>query len=603
MTTRKSKFWLYRRYSSKPQERGDSIRRQTALAEAWAARTGNALDLSLPVDDGVSAFKGANRKDGSLGEFLRMIERGEVLPGDVLLAENLDRLSRENPWDSIPLLCGVVNAGVAVQTLSPEMTYKRGTDLAPLILGVVELCRSNGDSVLKSDRISSDKEEQRRREREEGLLGTFALPPWVRAGGDGKAELIPEKAAVARTVFRLAREGLGLTQIVNRMTAEGVPPLPRVGEKLDGRKPRGVKWSRTTVRRVLTDRVAIGEATRYKGRKRDRQFVQVVPGLYPPIVTPAEFHAAQTGMQKRKEENGGQNRKRSSRFPNPFQGLLKDARTGATYITQARKEKTGRRHHVLQVAETGKWSFPFEVLEKALLTMVREIKPEEVTDGFRPDELKGLQGERDATAKRLAEMEDAATRADGGEAAFLARAAAKLEAKHKQLSDAIEEMERKAATPASSALREARSLLDAYLNAEDKADACARLRAALRRCFSGVWILVANRGVERFADVQVCFRDSDAVRHVAIYVRPPRGNNHGSKPGLWWAMGRKSFLAGGGVDLSNLTTQQAQEQADAFPEWVDLAMAHSMAGDGEHATGPTVWADAYGRAVWGEIQP
>src|SRR4051794_40968026 len=103
------------------------------------------------MDEGTSAYRGQHRKAGSaLRAFLDEVKAGHVPRGSVLIIENLDRLSRENPWDSLPLLCDIVNAGIDVVTLSPaEVTYTRDSNLTGLLLAVCELARAHSESRTK----------------------------------------------------------------------------------------------------------------------------------------------------------------------------------------------------------------------------------------------------------------------------------------------------------------------------------------------------------------------------------------------------------------------------------------------------------------------
>src|SRR5438874_134307 len=93
----------YLRFSSPEQAKGDSVRRQDALRDAWLAKSGAVLDTSLTLHDkGVSAFTGKHRQNPdrhALAAFLKLIEAGKVPHGSYLLIENLDRLSRE---DEVP---------------------------------------------------------------------------------------------------------------------------------------------------------------------------------------------------------------------------------------------------------------------------------------------------------------------------------------------------------------------------------------------------------------------------------------------------------------------------------------------------------------------
>ena len=69
--------YSYLRFSKKEQGRGDSIRRQTALRDACIARRGLTLDTSFVLSDqGLSAFRGKNKKTGALKLFLDAVADG-----------------------------------------------------------------------------------------------------------------------------------------------------------------------------------------------------------------------------------------------------------------------------------------------------------------------------------------------------------------------------------------------------------------------------------------------------------------------------------------------------------------------------------------------
>src|SRR4051794_16663450 len=95
--------YSYLRYSSPQQGDGDSIRRQTKITADWCKRHDVQLDTSRTyLDRGRSAYHGRHRqKGGALAAFLAEVEAGHISRGSILILENLDRLSRENPWDAI----------------------------------------------------------------------------------------------------------------------------------------------------------------------------------------------------------------------------------------------------------------------------------------------------------------------------------------------------------------------------------------------------------------------------------------------------------------------------------------------------------------------
>ncbi len=74
--------YSYIRFSTPEQARGDSLRRQTERAAAWAAAQGLDLDQELTFRDlGVSAYSGKNAAVGQLSDFLRAVDDGRVPQG------------------------------------------------------------------------------------------------------------------------------------------------------------------------------------------------------------------------------------------------------------------------------------------------------------------------------------------------------------------------------------------------------------------------------------------------------------------------------------------------------------------------------------------
>ncbi|MEC8482220.1 MAG: recombinase family protein, partial [Pseudomonadota bacterium] len=90
------KAYSYLRFSTPEQMKGDSFRRQTALAQSYASKNNLILDNELTFEDlGVSAYQGRNKAKGNLGLFLEAVQTGLIERDSVLLVESLDRISRE----------------------------------------------------------------------------------------------------------------------------------------------------------------------------------------------------------------------------------------------------------------------------------------------------------------------------------------------------------------------------------------------------------------------------------------------------------------------------------------------------------------------------
>src|SRR6516165_8686549 len=91
--------YSYIRFSHPDQAKGDSLRRQTELRDAWLARNGVTLDASLTLEDkGVSGYTGEHRDNPdrhALATFMALVKKGRIVPDSYLIVESLDRLSRE----------------------------------------------------------------------------------------------------------------------------------------------------------------------------------------------------------------------------------------------------------------------------------------------------------------------------------------------------------------------------------------------------------------------------------------------------------------------------------------------------------------------------
>src|SRR5262245_15937343 len=135
--------YSYVRFSSAKQAEGDSLRRQTADAEAWCKRNGVHLDTGVTLHAlGQSEYSGDHRRNpdrNALALFLRMVEGGRVPRGSFLIVESLDRLTREHIRPALTLLLNLIEAGIRVIQLKPvEMTYDQNVEPMTLLMAIME---------------------------------------------------------------------------------------------------------------------------------------------------------------------------------------------------------------------------------------------------------------------------------------------------------------------------------------------------------------------------------------------------------------------------------------------------------------------------------
>lgn len=78
------------------------------------------------ADLGVSAFRGKNRgSEAELGKFLALVEAGKVEKGAYLIVESLDRISREEVIDVLPVFTSLIKAGIVIVTLMDSRSLNR----------------------------------------------------------------------------------------------------------------------------------------------------------------------------------------------------------------------------------------------------------------------------------------------------------------------------------------------------------------------------------------------------------------------------------------------------------------------------------------------
>jgi DNA invertase Pin-like site-specific DNA recombinase len=281
--------YSYIRFSSEPQARGDSRRRQTTMAARYAAKHGLALDKTLSFRDiGVSAFRSRNRHTGALGSFMEAVQLGIIRPGSYLLVESFDRLSRDQILPAQALFLQIVQSGIILVTLIDERVYSAGSINAnpyELLISLVAMMRANEESAHKSIRLKKAWTTKRARAHLKPL--TARCPEWLRLDRTtGTFEIRPDRAETVRLIFREALSGKGpgaITKILNR---EKVPLL-------SGRDFADAHWHPARVRHILKSPAVIGtlipHKTEYLNGKRVAHELTPITNYYPALIDHGEF--------------------------------------------------------------------------------------------------------------------------------------------------------------------------------------------------------------------------------------------------------------------------------------------------------------------------
>lgn len=325
--------YSYIRFSTKEQAKGDSLRRQTDLREAYLkSRLELTLDNSLTLKDlGVSAFKGANADEGTLGTFITAIDEGIVPKGSYLLVESLDRLSRAKVVVALDLFLRIIRKGITIATLEDGREYSEqsiSNNFTDLIVSIAIMARAHEESQRKSNLISNAWKQKRVDAAKTGKVMSKVVPFWLKAKDDKSGfDVIPELAEVLNRMFDLCLSGLGVHSIAKILNNEGKTTAT------------GKAWKGPNIAKFLNNRAAIGEATfsSFMNKESKREATEPIPNYFPAVISEDKFYAVRDKFStwNMSTEHGNKSDNR-----NLFRRLVTCPYCGNTISLQAMRYKT-----------------------------------------------------------------------------------------------------------------------------------------------------------------------------------------------------------------------------------------------------------------------
>lgn len=358
------RVYSYTRFSTPEQAMGDSVRRQDEAILAYVEREiakGLPWVLQPPrADRGVSGFRAKNATRGALSEFLAEVRAGVIPAGSVLLVENVDRITRQNPWDAVDTFKAIVDSGITVITLAPEKVYtRRLLQENPML--VIELqflmARANDESRMKASRLRSSWV-NKRKVAANGSGITSVCPAWILAEPNGHRQwtftLIPERAKIVERIYRDTAKGIGALSIARALNTEGVPVF---GEG----KRKGTQWHRSYIAKILQNSAVIGTYTphtveydeNYKARRVPQQPIE---GYYPAAI-PLRLYQQVRLLQQGKDRNPRRGSTAGQPIRNIIGGMARCALCGGTMTRvskTAERDKANGKEWVYLVCATAK---------------------------------------------------------------------------------------------------------------------------------------------------------------------------------------------------------------------------------------------------------
>src|SRR5262249_33894978 len=146
------------------------------------------------------------------------------------------------------------------------------TDPLALIEPLIVFARAHEESAMKSHRRRDGWRQARDRARQGGGLIMKTCPAWLEVTESG-FRVKEEAAAAVRQIYAMARDGLGVHRITEKLTAANVPPF--------GRSKR---WVKAYVYRILSWPAAMG--THQPHRQDGKRVVpdgEPIPNYYPAV--------------------------------------------------------------------------------------------------------------------------------------------------------------------------------------------------------------------------------------------------------------------------------------------------------------------------------
>jgi DNA invertase Pin-like site-specific DNA recombinase len=322
--------YSYLRFSTPEQSLGFSEKRQLEEAEKWAKEKGFTLNTSFR-DLGASGFKGVNRRKGALADFLRQVDTGEIPRGSYLVVEDLDRLSREHPVDSLGLINTLLQSGIVIVVLKhgakeySASSLRADASAMGMMSLTFELGRASGESERKSRLSKANWDRKLQDACEDGKVMTAQTPAWIKVvEGKGKVKkfvLDEERASIVQDIFNWTIDmGLGARTIAKRLNDAHIPNW--------GRGQRVAKlWHSSYIQKILKNRAVLGEFHPHEyhwvedklGRRQERKArAEVIKNYFPAVVDEATFLRVREAKAKHKRHGG----KLRNRIGNLFPGLV-----------------------------------------------------------------------------------------------------------------------------------------------------------------------------------------------------------------------------------------------------------------------------------------
>ena len=309
--------FAYYRLSREEAQRGESasISNQKKIVEAYCKQNGIVIVRSF-IDDG---WSGGNFERPGFHDMMQGLHTGAA---NMVITKDLSRLGRDMRESSYYAEQFFPEHQIHYIAIADNFDSERENIMAPFQFAMNEVYLRDGSRKIKDVlKIKRNRGEY------------CACPPYgYRKDPKDKDRLVPDEmtAPVVQRIFQNAAQGLSCGKIAAALTEDGIiPPLKyRVNYRDDFSEEGAARavdhWNGTTVKRILKNRVYLGDTILGKTRKVSVKSKKKVPvprndwavteGTHAPLVEEDVFELAQRNMGRASKDYRHQENARKSIF-------------------------------------------------------------------------------------------------------------------------------------------------------------------------------------------------------------------------------------------------------------------------------------------------
>ena len=293
--------YAYYRLSREEAQKSEStsIINQKKIVEAYCKQHGITI-LKFFVDDG---WSGGNFERPGFQEMMRALETGKA---NMVITKDLSRLGRDMRESSYYAEQFFPENQIRYIAIADNFDSENENVMAPFQFAMNEVYLRDGSRKIK---------DVLKMKRQRGEYCACA-PYGYMKDPQSKDSLIPNEdtAPIVRRIFARAAAGDSCIKIATDLSAEGImPPLKYRAMCRDNFTPEGAArasdiWNHTTVKRILKNRVYLGDTILGKSKKVSVKSKKKVPvpkdkwsvteATHEPLVDQATFEKAQINMGK-----------------------------------------------------------------------------------------------------------------------------------------------------------------------------------------------------------------------------------------------------------------------------------------------------------------